>query len=869
MQSGRTSRVLTRLAAAVALAVTVLPPLGFFFIQREGLIHSLEAEAKVQAIVVSEIVGRNPRIWNQAHERIKEGIEPIRDTARTTRIVDDHNRLITAATAELKWPTIVRSDEFFDSGFAAGRVEVIASVASILQQSVLVFAISATLGFFVFVPLRKMPAKALKRASESLVRGELSRSLADGLSAGVVLTDDQLQIIAFNCSAASIAGLAQPIAPKTNLLDCFEGAIGDDGNTFAAEHWPMRLALDGGASAGPATVGLRTAEGRPVWLSVRSMPIRHGEENENTAIVTSIEDITEQKDNADRLLITERAVQSSHDAIMITDAELRIISVNDAFCTITGYESDEVLGQMPRILQRSAHDEQDFYDRLWERLSNSGSWNGEVWDQRRDGEAYPAWLSLSEIRDPGGRLTHYVGTIFDLSERLKAEQDARRLALHDSLTGLPNRTYLRESLSQALAAAQRHEWRVGVYFIDLDHFKLINDTMGHQVGDRVLCEVARRLKSVLRDEDTVGRLAGDEFVVFTPNVDSDAAFVTVAEHVLQVMNEPFAFDNDNLFVTPSIGVVVYPDDGADIDALLSNADTAMYAAKADGRANFKFFTEEMNESGRHQLETTRAVKHALEMDEFVLFYQPKVLASNYRQITGTEALIRWNHPQRGLVPPGQFIPVIEGTRLIIEVGNWVLNEALRQAREWRQQGIPVCISINVSPLQFQQQDFVPGLHRLAERHEFVAGSIRLEVTENLMLTNPEATIEKMSEIHELGFLLSLDDFGTGYSNLGYLSRFPFDELKIDRSFVCRLTHDRTVEDIINAIVVLSHALGLQTVAEGVETDAEADALRRLGCDQIQGYLYGRPEPAGDFAARMRLASPTQAHPNSKVTTTPA
>jgi diguanylate cyclase (GGDEF)-like protein/PAS domain S-box-containing protein len=869
MRPGKTSRTLTRLAAAVALAVTVLPPLGFFFIQREGLIHSLEADAKVQAIVVSDIVGRNPRIWNQAHERLKEGIEPIRDNACTTRIVDDHNRLITAATAELKWPTIVRSDEFFDSGFAVGRVEVIASIASILQQSILVFAISATLGFFVFVPLRKMPAQALKRASESLVRGELSRSLVDGLSAGVVLTDDQLQVLAFNRSATSIAGLTQPIAPKTNLLDCFEGAIGDDGSPFAAEHWPMRLALDGGASAGPATVGLRTAEGRPVWLSVRSMPIRHGEENENTAIVTSIEDITEQKDNADRLLITERAVQSSHDAIMITDAELRIISVNDAFCTITGYESDEVLGQMPRILQRSAQHEQDFYDEIWARLSDTGSWNGEVWDQRRDGEAYPAWLSLSEIRDPGGRLTHYVGTIFDLSERLKAEQDARRLALHDSLTGLPNRTYLRESLSQALAAAQRHEWRVGVYFIDLDHFKLINDTMGHQVGDQVLCEVARRLKSVLRDEDTVGRLAGDEFVAFTPNVDSDAAFVTVAEHVLQVMNEPFAFDNDNLFVTPSIGVVVYPDDGADIDALLSNADTAMYAAKADGRANFKFFTEEMNESGRHQIETTRAVKHALELNEFVLFYQPKVLASNYRQITGTEALIRWNHPQRGLVPPGQFIPVIEGTRLIIEVGNWVLNEALRQAREWRQQGIPVCISINVSPLQFQQQDFVPGLRRLAERHGFVAGSIRLEVTENLMLTNPEATIEKMSEIHELGFLLSLDDFGTGYSNLGYLARFPFDELKIDRSFVCRLTHERTVEDIITAIIVLSHALGLQTVAEGVETDAEADALRRLGCDQIQGYLYGRPEPACDFAARMRAASQTQSHPNSKVTTTPA
>lgn len=863
MQPGRTSRALTRLAAGVALAITFLPPLGYFFIQRAGLVHSLVADTKVKAAMVSNVVGRNPNIWHEAHERLSEAIALVRDSSRTTRIIDDQEHLVTSVTAELMWPTISRSDLFYDSGIAVGRVEVTASIADMLLESLSLFLFSGALGYLVFVPLRRMPVKALKRASESLVRGELSRSLVDGLSAGVVLTDDELRVIALNRSATSIAGITRPIRQSVNLIDCFEGAISEDGKPFSVDQWPMRRCLEEGVPAGPTTFGLGTAEGRQVWLSVKSTLIRHGEEYENTAIVTSIEDITEQKRNADRLLITERAVQSSRDAIMITDDKVRIISVNDAFCAITGYTRDEALGQKASILRSGRH-EQSFYDAMWERLSANGSWSGEVWNRRRNGQIFPAWLSISEIHDPSGFRTHYVGTLFDLSERLKAEENVRHLALHHSLTGLPNRNYLRESLGQALAAAERHGWRIGVYFIDLDHFKLINDTRGHQVGDLVLREVAQRLKAILRDEDTVGRLAGDEFVVFTPNVDSDAAIVTVAEHLLQVLNEPFIVEDEKLFVTTSIGIVVYPADGADIDSLISNADTAMYAAKADGRANFKFFTETMNEAGRNQLETTRAVKLALERNEFELFYQPQVLASNRNSISGVEALIRWNHPQHGIVAPGQFIPAIEGSRLIVEVGNWVIDEALRQAHEWRLQGVTVCVSINVSPLQFQQDDFIPGLQRAAARHEFTAGSIRIEVTENLMLSNPEAAIEKMNEIHELGFLLSLDDFGTGYSSLAYLTRFPFDELKIDQSFVRRLTLDRTVEVIVNAIVVLSHALGLQTVAEGVETEAEADHLRRLRCDQIQGYLYGRPMPADKMLARLRATDTPNTHPSTPV-----
>lgn len=856
VQPGATSRALTRLAAGVALAIIFLPTLGFLVVRHEGLARSLAVDARVQAALVTAVVGRNPGIWKDAHERLLEGIEPVRDAHRTTLIFENSDVVVTQAKAKLGWPTVSRREAFFDSGIDAGYVVVVASMADILAQGLIVFVISAALGFVIFVPLRNMPARALQRASESLVRGELSRSLVDGLSAGVVLTDDHFLVIAFNRSASSIAGLACPITQRGCLLDCLDGAVGEDGKPFATAQWPMRLCLSSETPTAPVTIGLRDALGQPVWLSVRSAPTHHGEMGENLAVVTSFEDITTQKLSADRLQITERAVQGSRDAIMITDDKSQIVSVNAAFCHITGYSNDDVLGQKPSIL-RSGRQLPDFYAAMWESIKSNGSWSGEIWNRRRDGETFLAWLSISEVRDQSGRATHYVGTSFDLSERVKAELDIRHLARHDSLTGLPNRTHLREALGLALAAATRHGWRVGIHFIDLDHFKLINDTLGHQAGDSVLLEVARRLKSVLRDEDTVARLGGDEFVVLTPNVGADSQFVTVAENILHALSQPFVYNEEQLFVTTSIGIVAFPDDGTDIDALLSNADTAMYAAKADGRANFKFYTNQMNEAGHHQLETIRAVKLALDRGEFMLFYQPQVDARDAHHIVGAEALIRWNRPGSDLVLPAQFIPAIDGTRLIIEVGNWVIDEAMRQGCLWRKQGMAVCISVNVSPLQFHQSDFVHSLHSAAARHDFVAGSIQLEVTESLMLTDPEETIRKMIEIHAMGFLLSLDDFGTGYSSLSYLTRFPFDELKIDRYFISRLTLDRAAQAVVKTIIALSHSLDLQTVAEGVETDAEAAVLGHLGCNKIQGYLYGRPMPASEFESRARAMTSGQ------------
>ena len=669
-----TSRALTRLTTFIALAITLLPPLGYFLIEREGLVRSLAADAKVQAISISGVVGRNPGIWEEAHERLLEATEPILEEHRALSIFNRDGHLVTARRVDLRWPSVVRAEEFFDSSHVIGKVEVGDSLSNVCVNAMLVLAVSALLGFLVYVPLRQMPARALKRAAESLVRGQLNRSLVDGLESAVVLTDDQMRVIAANKSATCLAILSRPITQGVNLVECFHGAYGDDKHVLSPEQLPMRRCLDEWVSIGPMVVGLELGSGQRVWFSITCTPIKHGEDGELPAIVTSIEDVTERKRIEDRLLITERALQSSRDAIMITDENSLIVSINDAFRTIIGYECDEAIGQ-PASLLRSGRHTADFYKTMWSEITTRGSWSGEIWNRRKTGEIFPAWLSISQIRNSHGAVTHHLGTLFDLTERIKAEEEFRHLARHDPLTGLPNRTQLRESLGHALAAAERHSWRVGVFFIDIDRFKLINDTLGHEAGDAVLLEVSARLKSVLRGEDVVARLAGDEFIVFVTNFASDASLVTVAENILESMSRAFVYCEKELFVTTSVGVVVYPQDGADVDTLISNADTAMYVAKGDGRANFKFFTSTMNDASRHHLEITRAVMNALQRNEFILHYQPQVLACDGHAVVGAEALIRWNHPDRGMVPPGEFIPIIEGTRLIIDVGNWVIDTA--------------------------------------------------------------------------------------------------------------------------------------------------------------------------------------------------
>lgn len=438
---------------------------------------------------------------------------------------------------------------------------------------------------------------------------------------------------------------------------------------------------------------------------------------------------------------------------------------------------------------------------------------------------------------------------------------AHQLVEHDALTGLPNRACLRQQLRPVLAAAGRRGGQVGVFFIDLDHFRVVNETLGHEVGDRVLMEVARRLMKTLSIHDLLGRFAGDEYVAAVRGDVCDAALIAVAGEMLRSLSEPYRFGGEEFILTPSIGIGVYPRDGEDLDSLLSTAETAMRSAKANGRANFKFFRPAMAPAIPNQLEIASAVRRGLARGEFRLFYQPQIDAARGR-MAGAEALVRWDNAERGWVAPGSFIPVIEGTRLMVELGEWVLAEAARHRYAWCQQGRDVRISVNVSPLQFSQEDFAEVLERVGRTWPFAAGAIQLEVTESLMIDQADIAIARMRKVRELGFALSLDDFGTGYSSLAYLTRFPLDELKIDQSFVRRVASDPTTRSIVEAIIRLAHALGMRVVAEGVETASVASALQRLGCNEYQGYHYAKPMPASAFERWLAAQDATPSVPGT-------
>jgi diguanylate cyclase (GGDEF)-like protein len=482
----------------------------------------------------------------------------------------------------------------------------------------------------------------------------------------------------------------------------------------------------------------------------------------------------------------------------------------------------------------------------------------------REGER--SWLSFkfqwieAEARR---RYPPIVVSFEDITERLTAERRIRELAHYDALTGLPNRSLLREMLERAIGGGRRRGARVAVLFIDLDHFKAINDTMGHHAGDAVLAEVGRRLKDTLRREDIVSRLGGDEFVAAIPDLEAPGEVAAVADKLMRRLGEPFAAGGREFLLTPSIGIAVFPEDGADIDALLSNADTAMYCAKENGRAGFCFFAADMNSAARQRLELNQAVRHALRSEEFVLFYQPQVDASD-GSVVGVEALLRWRQTGARIVEPAAFIPMVEGTRLIVDIGDWVLREATRQHQDWQQRGVHTGpIAINISPLQFRQDEFAGLLERLSSEAGPSAGGLDLELTETMMVDPPDSTLAKMRRAKELGFGLALDDFGAGYCGLGYLTRFPFDKLKIDQSFVRRAATDDSAAAIVDAVVALAHAIGLKVLAEGVETEEQSRLMRRKACDQFQGYLIAPPMPSRhleEWLAANRAGEPPQRSP---------
>ncbi len=565
--------------------------------------------------------------------------------------------------------------------------------------------------------------------------------------------------------------------------------------------------------------------------------------------IGTVQDITERKLAEEELRIGA-IVFESQEAMMVTDAEGRILRVNRAFCETTGYPTGEVVGQNPRLLQSGRHDA-GFYREMWETIARSGIWQGEVWDRRKDGTEYPKWLTISSVKNEAGVVTHYVGTHFDITARKQAEEKINELAFFDQLTGLPNRTLLQDRLRQAMTAGSRSGLHGALLLIDLDNFKTLNDTRGHEAGDQLLKQVASRLRACVRECDTVARLGGDEFVVVLTELDADqkaAASDTedIAAKIRDALNQNYLFERFAHLSSASIGATLFRGQNDSVDELMKQADLAMYRSKAAGRNAVSFFDPAMEAVVKERAALEDDLRRALGENQFLLQYQAQI--EDGSRLTGAEVLLRWHHPRRGTVSPADFIPLAEETGVILPLGHWVLRTACAQLAAWAGQPAlsHLTIAVNVSAHQFNQEDFVDEVLAVLDTTGANPQRLKLELTESLLVENVQDVIGKMSALRLKGVGFSLDDFGTGYSSLSYLKRLPLDQLKIDQSFVRDVLTDPNDAAIAQTVVALAASLGFGVIAEGVETAAQRDFLAASGCHAYQGYFFSKPLPLAEF-----------------------
>lgn len=589
--------------------------------------------------------------------------------------------------------------------------------------------------------------------------------------------------------------------------------------------------------------------GKLYWEEVTASPILD-ERGNITHFLSDQIDISARKQTEEQIHLFEKVFVNANEAILIIDANNNIIAVNPAFTTITGYAAAEALGGNLRTLTAGLMDA-NFYRAMWASLNKTGGWQGEIQGRQKGGQIYVGWLSLSLMRNDSGELTHYVALVTDISERKAAEQRMIYLAQHDILTSLPNRMLFADRLQQAITYAERQHTNVALLFLDMDHFKNVNDTLGHHIGDSLLQEVAQRIRLCVRNSDTVSRQGGDEFVIMLPNLDGPhqdelGDIMLVVNKLIESIAKPFVLEGHTIHLTTSVGVSVYPQDGSDGGTLIKHADTAMYQAKEAGRNGYRFFTQEMNRVIAKRVGLESKLRNALKNNELLLHYQPKVdLRSG--EIIAVEALVRWQHPEDGLIAPDEFIPIAENSGLIAPLGRWVLSEACRQNQEWRESGLrEIIMAVNLSPVQFQQRGLLDTVLAALAQSGMPANALELEITESAMMKNVEQAIITLNKMSELGISISIDDFGTGYSSLSHLKKFPIDELKIDQSFVRDLSVDKDDAAIVSAVISMAKSLGLSVIAEGVETIEQLRFLEKLDCDKMQGYYFSKPLPANEF-----------------------
>ncbi len=665
---------------------------------------------------------------------------------------------------------------------------------------------------------------------------EVMKFSMDHMADKVTWVNSKAQILYANLAACNSLGYT--------MEEMLQMSIPDFDPDYSAEVWPQHWEELKKHGSYTFETRHRTKSGEiyPVEVSVNYM--RYGDEEYNCAFAR---DISKRKQIEEALQLSSMVLQNSSEGMLVTDENNRIISVNPAFTTITGYSFEEVKGKNPRMFKSGRHDEA-FYQAMWNTIFTTGKWQGEIWDKRKDGEIHAKWLTINTIRNADGSILRHVALFSDITEKKKSEELIWRQANFDTLTGLPNRDMFHDRLEQETKKSIRASLPLALLLVDLDQFKEVNDTLGHAMGDLLLKEAANRISACVRESDTVARLGGDEFTIVLSAISDSIHVEDVAQKILLRLSEPFHLDGEHIYISASIGITLYPNDAGDIDILIKNADQAMYEAKNKGRNRFSFFTASLQEIAQKRLRLTNDLRGALEAGQFSIHFQPIIELATGR-IRKAEALIRWHHSERGLVNPLEFIPLAEETGLINEIGDWVFKESARWAKHWASHFVPdFQVSINKSPVQFRNEHFRfasiwPGyLKELG----LSGTNVVIEITEGLLLHADAEVTDELLRLRDADIQVAIDDFGTGYSSLSYLKKFDIDYLKIDRSFVSHLETDANSMTLSEAIIVMAHKLGLKVIAEGVETEGQRNLLANAGCDFAQGFLFAKALPPQEF-----------------------
>lgn len=677
---------------------------------------------------------------------------------------------------------------------------------------------------------RKQTEEALRDSNQ------YNRMLFDETTIGLALCQMNGQLVDINPAYASILGRTVEKTLKLSYWDITS-------EKYAKDERAQIQSLEKTGRYGPYEKEYIHADGHlvPVRLSGRLL-----EKDGEKYIWSSVEDITGQKQAEEELRLAATVFDNTDEGIIVTNAECDIVLVNKAFTVITGYKPDDVLGKNPRLQQSGRHDAA-FYKTMWDTLKRDDQWRGEIWDRRKNGDVYPAWENINVVRDEQGRISNYVSIFSDISILKESEERLTHQAHHDTLTGLPNRLRFIANLEQAIESAKRHNHKVALMFLDLDRFKHINDTFGHDVGDQLLKSIAERLKSCVRAEDTVARLGGDEFTVVLTEVAEAEDAGLIADKIVKTVRKPVTLGTHTIDTSTSVGISIFPDDAVDSEGMVKAADTAMYHAKAMGKNSFQFITAELASRTLKHVQIEQDLRKAIENKEFELFYQPQINL-NDGKVVGVEALIRWNHPGHGQLLPGEFIHVADDSNLINAITDWILRTALSDYEYWTNNGsIGPRIAVNVTGRQISSEQSIKYLLNVLDELKPEPNTLQLdfEITETA-LESTERTIDIINTLKDRGVMFAIDDFGTGHSSLSRLKRLAVDALKIDQSFISKIADEGDDKAIVAAIIAMAHSLGLRVIGEGVETRSQFDVLQALDCDEIQGFYFSKPVPASEI-----------------------